>query len=130
MSSSLPAHPASYYHPNCLPQQQSRNPWGECDVVSSPNDGVLEAQFGSGLLNLLFQPGLRSHKVLDELGDPPDGRVTMQAVQAWCQVFGDSQWQVRRPGMEAVHNGQLHHLDVLVMCLTWMDDRHTVKYAG
>lgn len=99
-------------------------------MASSPDDGVLEAEFGSSLLDLLLQPGLRPHQVLDELGDPPDGRVTMQAVQAWRQVFGDSQWQVRRPGVEAVHNGQLHHLDVLVMGLTWTDDRHTVEHAG
>lgn len=66
--------------------------WGECDVASIPDDGVLEAQFVSGLLDLLYKPGLRPHEVLDKLGDPPDGWVTMQAVQAWRQVFRDCQW--------------------------------------
>lgn len=94
-------------------------------MACSPDNWVLEAQFGSCLLDFLFQPGLWPHQVLDELGHPPDRGVTMQALQAWRQVFRDGQWQVRRPGVKAVHDGQLHNLDVLVMGLTWKDERYT-----
>lgn len=108
-----------------LKRKARKNTKGKCHVASSPDNGVLEPQFGSCLLDLLFQPGLRPHQVLDELGHPPDRGVTMQAVQAWRQVLGDGQWQVRRPWVEAVHNGQLHYLDILVVGLTWTDDRYT-----
>lgn len=98
--------------------------------MPSPDDGVLEAQLGGALLDLLLQPGLRPHQVLDELGDPPDGRVAVQAVQARGQVLGDGQRQVGGPGVEAVHDGQLHHLDVLVVGLAWTDDTRREKHAG
>lgn len=80
---------------------------------------MFEAQLGCRLLYLLLQPGLRAHQVLDELGHPPDRRVTVQAVQAWGQVLGDGQRQVRGARVEAVHYRQLHHLDVLIVGLSW-----------
>lgn len=98
------------------------------DAEPSPDDGVLEAELGGALLDLLLQPGLWPHQVLDELGDPPDGWVAMQAVQARGQVLRDGQRQVGGPGVEAVHDGQLNHLDVLVVGLTWVDD--TEREAG
>lgn len=79
---------------------------------------MFEAQLGGGLLDLLLQPGLRANQVLDELGHPPDGGVAVQTVQTRGQVLGDRQRQVGGPGVEAVHYGQLHHLDVLVVGLS------------
>ena len=87
-------------------------------VVSLPDDGVLEAQLLRGLLDLLLQLALRAHQVLDELRHPPDGGVSVQAVQALGQVLRDGQGQVGGPRVEAVHNGQLHHLHILVVGLT------------
>ena len=78
---------------------------------------MFEAQLGGGLLDLLLQPGLRAHQVLDKLGHPPDGGVAVQPLQAGGQVLGNRQGQVRGPGVEAVHDGQLHYLDVLIVGL-------------
>lgn len=86
-----------------------------------PNYGVFEAQLGSGLLDLLLKPRLRTHQVLDKLGHPPYGRVAVQTLQAWGQVLGDRKGQVWRARVETVHYGQLHNLDVLIMGLTYMD---------
>lgn len=84
-----------------------------------PDDGVLEAQLGGALLDLLLQPGLRSHQVLDELRHPPDGGVAVQALQTWGQIFRDGQRQVGGPRVQAVHDGQLDHLDILIVSLSW-----------
>lgn len=86
-----------------------------------PNYRVFEAQLGSGLLDLLLKPRLRTHQVLDKLGHPPYGRVAVQTLQAWGQVLGDRKGQVWRARVETVHYGQLHNLDVLIMGLTYMD---------
>lgn len=86
-----------------------------------PNYGVFEAQLGSGLLDLLLKPRLRTHQVLDKLGHPPYRRVAVQTLQAWGQVLGDRKGQVWRARVETVHYGQLHNLDVLIMGLTCMD---------
>lgn len=56
---------------------------------SLPDDGVFKAQLCSALLDLLLQPCLWSHQVLDELGHPPDGGVAVQTVQTWSQVLRD-----------------------------------------
>ena len=92
-----------------------------------PDDGVFEAQLCGGLLDLLLQPRLRAHQVLDKLGHPPDGGVAMQTVQAWGQVLRDSQGQVWGPRVEAVHYRQLHNLDVLIMGLSCMGQRGTCR---
>lgn len=88
-----------------------------------PNDGMFETQLGGSLLDLLLQPCLRAHQVLDELGHPPDGGVTVQTLKAWGQVLWDCQGQVGGPRVEAVHYRQLHNLDVLIMGLSWMSQR-------
>lgn len=91
--------------------------------MSLPDDGVFKAQLGGALLDLLLQPRLRAHQVLDKLGHPPDGGVAVQTMQARRQVLGDRQGQVGGPGVETVHYGQLHNLDVLIMGLSWMIQR-------
>lgn len=91
--------------------------------MSLPDDGVFKAQLGGALLDLLLQPRLRAHQVLDKLGHPPDGGVAVQTMQARRQVLGDRQGQVGGPWVETVHYGQLHNLDVLIMGLSWMIQR-------
>lgn len=85
-----------------------------------PDDGVFEAQLGGALLDLLLQPGLWAHQVLDELGHPPDGGVAVETMQAWGQVLRDGQGEVGWPRVQTVHNRQLHNLDVLIMGLSWV----------
>lgn len=54
-------------------QKENTNARVRCHcLVSLPDDRVFEAQLGGGLLDLLLQPGLRPHQVLDKLGHPPD----------------------------------------------------------
>lgn len=84
-----------------------------------PDDGVLEAQLGGALLDLLLQPSLRSDQVLDELRHPPDGGVAVQTLQTWSQVLRDGQRQVGGTWVQAVHYGQLYNLDVLIVSLSW-----------
>lgn len=84
-----------------------------------PDDGVLEAQLGGALLDLLLQPSLRSDQVLDELRHPPDGGVAMETLQTWRQVLRNGQRQVGGSWVQAVHYGQLYNLDVLVVSLSW-----------
>lgn len=84
-----------------------------------PDDGVLEAQLGGALLDLLLQPGLRSDQVLDELRHPPDGGVAVQTLQTWSQIFRDGQRQVGGAWVQAVHDGQLYNLDILIVSLSW-----------
>ena len=84
---------------------------------------MFEAQLGRALLDLLLQPRLRAHQVLDKLGHPPDGGVAMQTVQARGEVLGDRQRQVGGPRMETVHYRQLHNLDVLIVGLSWRVQR-------
>lgn len=91
--------------------------------MSLPDDGVFKAQLGGALLDLLLQPRLRAHQVLDELGHPPDGGVAVQTMQAWGQVLRDRQGQVGGPRVETVHDRQLHNLDVLIMGLSWIVQR-------
>lgn len=84
-----------------------------------PDDGVLEAQLGRALLDLLLQPSLRSHQVLDKLRHPPDGGVAVETLQTRSQVLRDGQRQVGGSRVQAVHYGQLHNLDVLIVSLSW-----------
>lgn len=91
--------------------------------MSLPDDGVFKAQLSGGLLDLLLQPRLRSHQILDKLGHPPDRGVAVQTMQSRSQVLGDRQGQVGGPRVETVHYGQLHNLDILIMSLSWMVQR-------
>lgn len=84
-----------------------------------PDDGVLEAQLGGALLDLLLQPGLRSDQVLDELRHPPDGGVAVETLQTRSQIFRDGQGQVGGAWVQAVHDGQLYNLDILIVSLSW-----------
>lgn len=70
-----------------------------------PDDGVLEAQLGSALLDLLLQPRLWSDQVLDKLRHPPDRGVAVQTLQPWSQVLRDGQRQVGGSWVQAVHYG-------------------------
>lgn len=97
----------------------------DSSMMSLPDDGVLEAQLGGALLDLLLQPGLWSDQVLDELRHPPDGGVAMQTVQTRSQVLGDGQRQVGGTRVEAVHYGQLHNLDVFIVSLSWRVQKET-----
>lgn len=94
---------------------RSRNSGG----MLLPDDGVLEAQLGGALLDLLLQPGLRSDQVLDELRHPPDGGVAVETLQTWSQVLRDGQRQVGGAWVQAVHDGQLYNLDLLIVSLSW-----------
>lgn len=91
--------------------------------MSLPDDGVFEAQLGGALLDLLLQPRLWAHQVLDELGHPPDGGVAVQTVEARGKVLRDRQGQVGGPWVQTVHYRQLHNLDVLIMGLSWKVQR-------
>lgn len=94
--------------------------------TSLPDDGVLEAQLGGALLDLLLQPGLRSDQVLDELRHPPDGGVAVQTLQTWRQILGDGQRQVGGAWVQAVHDGQLDNLDILIVSLSWRGPKEHV----
>lgn len=91
--------------------------------MSLPDDGVFEAQLNGALLNLLLEPRLWSHQILDKLGHPPNGGVAMQTMQTRGQVLRDRQGQVGGPRMETVHYRQLHNLDILIMSLSWKVQR-------
>lgn len=92
-----------------------------CDISASlPDDGMFEAQLGGALLDLLLQPRLWAHQVLDKLGHPPDGGVAVKTMQARAQVLRDGQGEVGWPRVQTVHNRQLHNLDVLIVGLSWV----------
>lgn len=113
--------------PSSKQENHNQQKWKACELERSgvflPDDGVLEAQLGSALLDLLLQPSLRSDQVLDKLRHPPDGGVAMQTLQTWSQVLRDGQRQVGGAWVQAVNYGQLDNLDVLIVSLSWGSER-------
>ena len=53
----------------------------------------------------------------------------MEAMQPGGQVLGDGQGQVGGPGVQAVHYGQLHHLDVMIVRLPWGKEGERPGYS-